>query len=235
MPVALVAAGVAAAGAIGGAVISSNAQKKATREASKVAQQTTDKNIALEQQNRAENRGILDPFVGVGTQATGALNSLMYGNDGGASMKALEASPGYQFRVGQGMSALNTGWAARGLLNSGAAQKAALSFGQGIASDEYNNRFNQLAQQQGVGLSAGNALAGVNTNFTNNVTNQNNSLANVLANSALARGQSTGQMWGTIGNALGQFGGSMISSYKPPQTQSWFSGVGGTQSSLGYR
>jgi hypothetical protein len=217
MPAGLIIAGVAAAATVGGAVISSNASKNATKEATRSAQQATDKNIALETQIRDENRGILSPFVQQGTQANGALNALMYGNDGGASLKALQEAPGYQFRVQQGQNALNTGWAARGLLNSGAAQKAAISFGQNIASEEYGNRYGQLAQQQGVGLAAGNALAGVGTNFANNVTSQNNSLANVQANAALARGQATGQMWGTIGNAVGQFGGQMVSSYKPPQ------------------
>lgn len=224
MPVALIAGGIAAVGAIGGAVISSNAQKSASREATKAAQTATDKNLALEQQVRDENRGILSPFVQQGTQANGALNALMYGNDGGASLRALQEAPGYQFRVQQGQNSLNTGWAARGLLNSGAAQRAAISFGQNIASEEYGNRFNQLAQQQGVGLSAGNALAGVGTNFANNVTNQNNALASVQANAALARGQATGQMWGTIGNAVGQFAGGSISSYKPPPTMSSLSG-----------
>lgn len=235
MPAAIIGGVIAGAGAIGAAAISSNAQKKASQQATKAAQTATDQNIALQRDIYGQNKGVLSPYVGVGTQATGALNALLYGNDNGASMRALEASPGYQFRVNQGMNALNTGWAARGLLNSGAAQKAAITFGQNIGSEEYNNRFNQLAQQQGVGLSAGNALAGVGTTFANNVGNQNNALASVIANSALARGQANANVWGTAAGALGQIGGSFVSSYKPPQTQSWLSGIGGTNYNLGYR
>lgn len=235
MPAVVIAGAVAAAGAVGAAAISSSAQKKASNQATQAAQRATDQNIALQQQVRAENRGILEPYVNVGNQATGALNSLIYGNDNGASLAALQASPGYQFRLDEGNRALNTGWAAKGLLNSGAAQKAALRYGQDYASGEYNNRFNQLAQQQGVGLSAGNALAGVGTNFANSVANQNNSLASVQANAALANGQATANVYGTAANALGQIGGSFISSYRPPQQQGWLSGIGGTQASLGYR
>lgn len=219
-------AGIAAAATIGGAVISSNASKNSTREVARITTEATDKNNALQLQVREENKGILAPYGEVGTQATGALNSLLYGNDGGASLAALQTAPGYQFRQQQGNNALNTQWAARGMLQSGAARKASARFNQDYASGEYGNRVNQLMQQQGVGLSAGNALAGVNTNFTNNVTGQNNALAGVLANGALANGQATGQMWGSIGGALGQFAGS-YSSYKPPTAQPWYGGVQG--------
>jgi hypothetical protein len=235
MPAVVVAGAIAGAGAIGAAALSSSAQKKASNQATQQAQRATDQNIALQQQVREENRGILSPYVNVGNQATGALNSLMYGNDNGASLAALKQSPGYQFRLDEGNRSLNTGWAARGLLNSGAAQKAILKYGQDYASNEYGNRFNQLAQQQGVGLSAGNALAGVGTNFANSASNQNNALASVQANAALANGQATANIYGTAANALGQIGGSFISSYRPPQQQNWLAGVGGTQSMMGYR
>lgn len=235
MPAVVIAGAIAGAGAIGAAAIGSSAQKKATQQASQAARDTTAENNALQREIYGKNEAVLAPYVAAGNQATGALNGLLYGNDNGASLKALEASPGYQFRVDQGQKALNTGWAARGLLNSGAAQKSALSFGQGIASEEYGNRFNQLAQQQGMGLGAASAQAGVSSNYASNVASQNNALAGVLANSALARGQANAQLYGTTANALGQIGGSFISSYKPPQQQNWLTGVGGTSAMLGYR
>lgn len=234
MPAIVVAGAIAGAGAIGAAAIGASAQNKASKAATQAAQNATDQNIALQTRVREENKGILSPYVNVGTQATPALNALMYGNDNGASLAALQKAPGYQFRMDEGNRSLNTGWAARGLLNSGAAQKAILKYGQDYASNEYGNRFNQLAQQQGVGLSAGNALAGVGTNFANSVSSQNNALASAQANSALAQGQANANIWGTAANALGQVGGSFISSYKPPQPQNWLSGVGGTRYNMGY-
>lgn len=121
-------------------------------------------------------------------------------------------STGYQFRMGQGMNALNTGYAARGLLNSGAAQKAALQYGQNIASAEFGNYLGALGNQQGVGLSAGNALAGVSTNYANTVAGQNNAQASVIANAALAQGQANAGLWGTAAGALGNIGGSFFGS-----------------------
>lgn len=58
----------------------------------------------------------------------------------------LEATPGYQFRFNQGMQAIDRSAAAKGNLMSGNTLAAAQEFGQGLASQEYNNRINQLQQ-----------------------------------------------------------------------------------------
>lgn len=67
----------------------------------------------------------------------------------------LEADPGYQFRFNQGMQALNRSAAAGGNLLSGNTLAAAQEFGQGIASQEYNNTVNRLqnmVQMQAPGM-----------------------------------------------------------------------------------
>jgi hypothetical protein len=125
-------------------------------------------------------------------------------------------STGYNFRLGEGYKALNSGYAANGLLRSGAAAKAALKLGQDYGSGEFSNYLAQLAQQQGVGLSGASALAGVGTNYVANATANNNALASVQANAALARGQANSSIYGSAANALGQLGGAFVSSYKPP-------------------
>jgi len=125
-------------------------------------------------------------------------------------------STGYQFRLGEGSKALNTNWAARGLLNSGAAAKAALKYGQDYASNEFGNYMGYLSGQQNVGLQAGGALAGVGSNYANSVSNNNNANASVAANSALAQGQANANLWGTAAGAVGQIGGALISSYGAP-------------------
>lgn len=121
-------------------------------------------------------------------------------------------STGYQFRLGEGARALDNSYAARGVGQSGAAAKAALSYGQNIASGEFGNYLNALMSQQGVGLSAAGAQAGVSTNFVNQTTANNNSGASAAANAAIANGNATGQMWqgiaGGIGGAVGNIFGS---------------------------
>lgn len=114
-------------------------------------------------------------------------------------------STGYQFRFNEGMRAIDAG---APVLNSGARLKAALNYGQNIASGEFGNYLGQLANQQGVGLSGASAQAGVGQNYVNTVSANNNSAGTAAANAALMRGQATSNMWGGIANGLGGIFGS---------------------------
>jgi hypothetical protein len=67
-------------------------------------------------------------------------NSLMR-NFGAADF---QADPGYNFRLSEGLKALDRQAAARGGLMSGAALKAAGRYGQEAASQEYGNAFNRF-------------------------------------------------------------------------------------------
>lgn len=114
-------------------------------------------------------------------------------------------STGYQFRFNEGMRAIDAG---APVLNSGARLKAALNYGQNIASNEFGNYLGQLANQQGVGLDGASAQAGVGQNYANSVSANNNSAGTAAANAALMRGQATSNMWGGIANGLGGLFGS---------------------------
>jgi hypothetical protein len=108
-------------------------------------------------------------------------------------------SDGYQFRLGEGLNAANTNYALRGSLGSGAALKALNNYAQGQASNEFGNYVGMLQNQQGVGLSAANALNGVGTNYANAVSSNNNNAAGAAIT---ASGQSASAINGGI-NGLG--------------------------------
>jgi hypothetical protein len=82
--------------------------------------------------------------------------------------------PSYQFRLGEGMKALDRQAAARGGLISGGALKAAQRYGQDFASQEFGNAYNRLAGLAGVGQTAtgamGNAASAYGTNAGNLMT-----------------------------------------------------------------
>ena len=67
-------------------------------------------------------------------------NSLMR-NFGAADF---QTDPGYNFRLSEGLKALDRQAAARGGMMSGAALKAAGRYGQDVASQEYGNAFNRF-------------------------------------------------------------------------------------------
>ena len=216
MPAIVVAGGLAAAGAIGGAAIGASSTNKAAKNAAQAQLQATEQNNALARENRDFLNTKIDPFYQTGTAATRQLNSLLGVNGGYATpesdsaFRSYKGSTGYTFRVDEGNRAINSGYAARGLLESGAAQKALMRFGQNIASDEFGRYVGQLQGQQGVGLSATNALAGVGTNFVNQTSFNNQNGADALSNAALLRGNANAQFASTAGNALGQFAGTVF-------------------------
>lgn len=115
-------------------------------------------------------------------------------------------STGYQFRLGEGMNALNSGYAGAGTIKSGAAMKAATEYGQNFASNEFGNYLSALGNQQGVGLSAAGAQAGVGTNYANSLTQINSNKADAIGNAALANAGNINSMVGTLGAGILKYG-----------------------------
>ncbi|WP_025899046.1 hypothetical protein [Sneathiella glossodoripedis] len=116
-----------------------------------------------------------------------------------AAVGNFKASPGYQFRLAEGINALDKSAAARGRLRSGAHEKALVRFGDGMASAEYGNYVNRLNALAGIGqqatantaaLGAQNATAQANlavnngnaraSGYTNNARIINQGLQNAL-------------------------------------------------------
>ena len=79
--------------------------------------------------------------------------------------------PSYQFRLSEGLKAMQRTAAARGGLLSGGALKEAQRYGQGLASTEYGNAFNRLASLAGVGQTATNQLGSAAGTYGSNVGN----------------------------------------------------------------
>lgn len=114
----------------------------------------------------------LQPFRETGVNALGRVAELLgLGGDPGNALAALEASPGFQFRLGQGVDALDRSAAARGGLFSGNQGRAVTEFGQNFASNEFGNLLDRLgllarggqsaaAGQGAAGIQGANALAG---------------------------------------------------------------------------
>lgn len=110
-----------------------------------------------------QGRQDLAPWLQSGRAALTDYTALMgLGGDTAGAMRALQRSPGYQFRLNQGTSNLNAGLAARGGMGSGRAFEAGQRYVQDYASGEYGNRLNQLAglSGQGQASAAGQAVSG---------------------------------------------------------------------------
>lgn len=116
-------------------------------------------------------------------------------------------STGYQFRLNEGLGALNSGWAGAGTLQSGAAGKSFIDYGQNYASGEFGNFWNMLGEQQNLTSGAANAMSGVNTTYANNAGNLAVANGNAQANAAVAKANNSnallGGIFGSIGSGVG--------------------------------
>ena len=107
------------------------------------------------------------------------------------SMADYQADPGYGFRFDQGMKALNSSMASRGLGVSGPAIKGAINFGQGAASQEYQNAYNRYVNDQatrrnalagltGYGPTSASTIGSAGQNYASNVGNLGMTTANTI-------------------------------------------------------
>lgn len=182
-----------------GALVGGATSLIAGNQQANAAEQSARLQAAAAQQARAD----LQPFRETGVNALNDLSTLL--GLGGTpeaqanALNALTASPGFQFRLGQGINALDQSAVARGGLLSGNQLKAVNEFGQGLASQEFGNRFNQLFSLAGLGE---NAAAGQGNAGLTGASRQGDAL--IAAGKARADGiRGVGNAFNTgIGNAI---------------------------------
>jgi hypothetical protein len=126
-------------------------------------------------------RDLWNPYLDAGKTSLADLMRLQ------SDPSAIQNSPAYQFRMGEGQKALERSAAARGGLGGGGFAKGLARYSQGLASDEYGNQWNRLYQMSGRGQDAANV-------YGSNMAN-------------LQVGQGNAQAAGTIGIGKGVAGG----------------------------
>jgi hypothetical protein len=193
-----VASAVAASAAVGlySANKASSTQANAANQAAQLSQNQFD--VTNEQQR---------PWREAGGRALTRLESLAEYKP--FDMATFAQDPSYQFRLDQGNKSLERSAAARGGLISGNTGGALMNYGQGLASQEYNNAFNRYQTERNATLAPYMTLAGYGANanaLTANAgaTNAAN-VGNMLTSGAAA--QAAGYMGGAnaVGQSVGQY------------------------------
>ena len=141
--------GSAIIGTVGGLVTANKAQKENKRNfQEQVRLQDETRQFSREQYDGLKSEA--NPYLDMGRRSLDNLND----------PNAFKTSPGYDFRLNQGMEGLLGKKALSGLLRSGGTLAAATEYGQNAASDEYARYVNQQQQNAGFGTQGLNALAG---------------------------------------------------------------------------
>jgi hypothetical protein len=144
----------------------------------------------------------------------------------GTEYGGFKATPGYDFRVSEGVNAIDSSAASRGGLFSGATLKAQQTFGDGIASQEYGNYINRLSGMADSGQAAAGNQANAGSNYAAGAGNAFAGIGNAQSagaigvGNALQGGLNTGlgiwkyqQAQAAGQNALGGGGGFGVGSY----------------------
>lgn len=125
-----------------GGLFGNKSAKKAAEAQARAAEQ---QRLLYEQQTQ--------PYREFGQGSLTSLSGLL-GLNGQAPSYDLSANPAYQFRLGQGIKALDSSAAARGNLLSGGQLKAISDYGQQSASQEYDSVLSRLFQGAAMGQNA---------------------------------------------------------------------------------
>jgi len=132
-----------------------------------------------------------NPIGGAGSSGAG------YSGDGGFT-----TSPGYQFRMDEGLKAIDRQNSARGVLNSGGADKARMRYAQGIASSEYDTYANRLAALAGGGQSATGSTAAAGANASGQIVGALGANGANQGNAAMAAGNARASSYANTGSAI---------------------------------
>ena len=184
-------------GAVIGAYASSSASSKAADAQMGAAQLSSDTQMNMYNQTRADQTPWRDAGkVALGQLGTGTATGGEFNRD--FTLSDFQKDPGYQFRMNEGMRGVQNSAAARGGLLNGGTLKALSQYGQDFASNEYQNaynrfntdrtnRFNRLASLAGVGQTANNAIAAAGANAANQVSSNQLAAGNAQASSYIGQ------------------------------------------------
>ncbi len=169
------------------------------------------KNIAQAEQTRQQNNDLLAPYVNQGTQATNTIGSLLGFNGADAQTAAYngyQMSPDYQVRYKTGLDALQRSALGKyGTLANGNILKSITQYGQDQGQLGYNDYYNKLTGQQGIGFQGTTANVNSNMGASSAIQNANTQIGQAGANADLAAGgmlmSGLGTLAGLAGYGLG--------------------------------
>ena len=192
---------VAAVATVASSALASRSAKKATQAQTQAAAAQQQ----LEREMFDRQVELNEPFRQLGLTNLNQLSAL-YGEGGefarAPSLNELQLDPGYGFRFGEGMKALERSAAARGGLLSGSILKGAQRYGQEMGSQEYQNAFNRAMQQREMRSNAMLNLGGVGPAAVSRLGGAAQQYAAGAGQAIGSAGQARASGYGAQGNIL---------------------------------
>lgn len=199
------AAIVSGVGNVVGGIAGANAAEKAAETQAAAA----DRAVQLQREMYEKSLELGKPYYEAGVNALGKL-----------TRGEVLPEPGYAFRLGEGMKALERVQAARGNMLSGGALKAGQRYAQDLASQEYGNAYNRLANIAGLGQTATTQAGTAGQNYASQAGELGLQQANALAQGRVGRASS-------YGNALLGAAGALQDYVQAPMKEQMFRDIYG--------
>jgi len=178
----LIIAGIAAVTSIGSAYIASEGSQQA---ASTVAQ-SNQAAIQAQLEMFYANQAMLAPWTEAGAAALQQITQLLAAGPG-----EFEESPSYQFRLSEGLRAIENSAASKGKLLSGQTEKGLVGYAENLASQDYqnwlNNWYKSLDPYYSLATMGGSVGSGVGAMGTQTAANVGSNI--VAAGEAIGGGQ----------------------------------------------
>jgi hypothetical protein len=180
------ALGAGIGGSIGGNIDGSDATNRSIRAQERGVKNANQLQMEMYQQQRQDS----EPWRQAGQDALAQMQQ-------GFSMEDFQQDPSYQFRMQEGLKAVTN--SAQG--SGGRYMKDLMRFGQGLASQEYQNHFNRQATIAGLGHSSTGQMMGGSQNYGNQVSANHMGMANAQGAAIMGQHQSNQQLFGDLAGA----------------------------------
>jgi hypothetical protein len=178
----------------------------AASEAAQTQAAALDRATQLQRDIYEKGIALQEPFYLGGKEAFNRLTALSTGGPE-AAQNFLTMDPGYGFRLGEGMKALERLQASRGNLLSGGAIKAGQRYAQDVASQEYGSAYNRLAQLADVGPRAAGVTSQLGQNYATSAGGLMGQSGVNSANALLTGAAARQSAYGDVGNIWGRYFG----------------------------
>lgn len=161
-------------------------QKDAINESAQAQLTASSQNVALQRDIFSQQQAAQEPWRVAGAKALEAIQSTPDFNFTSDTFEQFK-DPSYDFRMQEGVNALDRSAASRGRLLSGAQDRAVTRYGSDLASQEYGNAFNRAQNVYTTNLNTKKSLAGVGQE----ANAQNAQSSNALSQGLTAQNRST--------------------------------------------
>ena len=223
----------------GGSIVSGLLGQRAASTAAEATERAAGQSADVQRQMFERQIQLQEPWRQAGMNALAQMQAERAGMPPAFTGQVdLSQDPGYAFRLSEGMKALERSAAARGSLLSGGTLKGIERFGQGLASQEYQNAYNRAltqynaaVQREAMGYNRLAALAGVGQTATSALASQAGQMGTNLGNLYMGAGQTAGQarasgylgaantLSGALGTGLNYLQAQQLMSRFGPQQQ----------------